>query len=449
MGGGGGFIQLVAHGVQDIVLSGNPQITFFKTVYRRSTNYAMDSIKQEYLGTNPKLGKYSTIKLSRNGDLLKSIWIEYSPQDVLSGPLDFMKYEQPILYTYPFPLWITANLANTLIKSTTLIIGGQEIDTIYGAWMTLWQSISEKNHLGIQGMPIKLGQEPGIYNTASTQDPNVCTKSQLLSYNHRAFMLDLSGTINAPNKAWIKIPFWFSNNPGLALPLIGLQYTDIFLKIQYTDWDSYTGTPPGMGLTKYIINNKELSNLVVWCDYIFLDKTERQLFAENNHEYLIEQHWKVAVSKPSDKIIDLSPINQSVKEIFWAHIGPTIPGNSPAGPSSPFTSLYVIGVNGTYKLTINGKELCSSRGVEYYTRLQVNKHHKGYGSILCPDSIGVFCWSLHPEDYQPSGSINISRLNTLQLVSKSSYQPYYTNIFCNMYNIFRIEGGQGGVVFNN
>lgn len=79
---GGGLMQLVAYGAQDIYLTGKPQITFWKAVYRRYTNFAIESIQQDVLGS-PQFGVQVSVTISRNGDLLKRVWIEYSPRTSL------------------------------------------------------------------------------------------------------------------------------------------------------------------------------------------------------------------------------------------------------------------------------------------------------------------------------------------------------------------------------
>ena len=472
MGGGGGLVQLVAHGVQNTVLSGNPQITFFKTVYRRSTNYAMESIKQKIIN-DPLMNTGTGIDILRNGDLLKNIWFEYSPRDFCSQFVNIAKaYPEDAFHV--LAQTNAANFGNGIIDIIDLIIGGQVISKIYGKWLTIWQYLSEKNHLGIQGMPGYWGGEPGIYNTASYQDPNVCTKSQLLSYNHRATILVSNIRIlqtnppEAPNKAWIKIPFWFCNNPGLALPLIALQYTTIQLRITFNNI---------RGISIKSEEFTELSNMAIWCDYIFLDKTERQLFAENNHEYLMEQvqlnenilgnNIELNFSQPVKELIwatspvllvsDNTPnfkyvINESTiyppLPLYFPIYGLASPYGSPSntfsGISSPVYSLN----DGDYTVVLNGRDHTSIRDISYYTRVHPWERHNGYGSVLLPNSVGVYSFALRPDEFQPSGSLNIGIIDTKKLSrTNPDAATERIDIYAVGYNILRIVGGQAGLAY--
>jgi hypothetical protein len=132
---GGGLMQLVAYGSQDIYLTGKPQITYWKAVYRRYTNFAIESIQQDVLGT-PQFGTQVSTTISRNGDLLKRLWIEYSPQDLFEG-----------VNISPGQT-IGANIGHDIIDSVVLEIGGQIIDKQYGKWMTIWCYLTESNPTG-------------------------------------------------------------------------------------------------------------------------------------------------------------------------------------------------------------------------------------------------------------------------------------------------------------
>ena len=117
---GGGLVQLVAYGAQDIYLTSNPQITFFKVVYRRHTNFAMESIEQTFNGT-VDFGKRVTATISRNGDLIKDMWLE-----VTLGTSSNLTY----------------GAGNVLVKQVELEIGGQLIDRQYGEWMNIWSELT-------------------------------------------------------------------------------------------------------------------------------------------------------------------------------------------------------------------------------------------------------------------------------------------------------------------
>jgi hypothetical protein len=248
---GGGLMQLVAYGAQDIYLTGNPQITFFKVVYRRHTNFSMEAIEQTLNGT-VGAGARLTSTISRNGDLVSRIYHE-----ITTG---------------------TANLANSgalCFSTIELEIGGQNIDKITGAWMEVWSELTEPNpsaHIGTCG------------STDGTNFQNITLMggSKLVGSGAKAGLVPL--------------PFWFCRNPGLALPLIALQYHEVKL---ITTLSSAANAAP--------------TALSTWVDYIYLDTDERRRFAQVSHEYLIEQLQYFNDSKTT---FDLN-FNHPVKELIW------------------------------------------------------------------------------------------------------------------------------------
>jgi hypothetical protein len=132
---GGGLIQLVAYGAQDIYLTGQPQITFFKTVYRRHTNFAIESIQQSVQG-RLAFGSQVSFVVTRNADLLKKLWIQYNPQELLGGVAGYN---------------VAANIGHALIDQVEILIGGQIIDRQYGKWLTIWNYLTDCNNEGTQG----------------------------------------------------------------------------------------------------------------------------------------------------------------------------------------------------------------------------------------------------------------------------------------------------------
>ena len=113
-------MQLVAYGAQDVYLTGNPQITFFKVVYRRHTNFACEAIEQTFNGT-PSLGGKATVPITRNGDLVTKMWLHTTA--TASGA-------------------VVTDLGYNMIKSVELQIGGTKIDKHYGKWMYVWHKLT-------------------------------------------------------------------------------------------------------------------------------------------------------------------------------------------------------------------------------------------------------------------------------------------------------------------
>ena len=252
---GGGIMQLTASGEQDNYITGNPQITFFKSVYRRHTNFAIETIQQIIdgdLGTE-NTNTNSTVKLSKTSDLVNGIYI-VCPQH--------------------------ANGINgsELINDVELIIGGSLIDRHSNEWMKVWNELTiDKNN-----------RDGYKYMTGSFNNSNK--------------------TLNDQSMIIIPLNFWFCRHIGLSLPLISIQYHDIILKIEWGK-NSDINRDPTSSIT---------SLCEVWCDNIFLDSEERKRFGENEHEYLIEQVQIIDTinQSPSSKF-KLNSFNHPLKEIIW------------------------------------------------------------------------------------------------------------------------------------
>ena len=130
-------MQLVAYGAQDVYLTGNPQITFFKTVYRRHTNFAIEAIEQTFQGT-ADFGKKVTCTISRNGDLINRIYLQVQfPALSVSS----VWYDAPA--PRPFSVAWTNALGHALIRYVTIEVGGQKIDSQYGEWLEIWNSLTQ------------------------------------------------------------------------------------------------------------------------------------------------------------------------------------------------------------------------------------------------------------------------------------------------------------------
>ena len=428
---GGGLIQLVAYGAQDIYLTGQPQITFWKSVYRRHTNFAMESIQQTVQGSL-NFGQNVSFVVSRNADLLKKLWIQYNPKELL-GSITTAQV-------------VAANIGHTLIDHIDILIGGTIVDRHYGKWLTIWNYLTDSNDSGTQA-PIDSnasgpGEQPIVGDTATNVYITRPTKYQRMAYTHRAntAVTDVTG---APRYAYVPLQFWFCRNPGLAIPLIALQYHEVRVNITLGAFNGITNSPTPSG--------NEFNNFAIFADYVYLDTTERRQFAQNAHEYLIDQ---VQINSNNVRpVIDLTFIHP-VKELIWA-IPPSVSVTSltPAGSASPpasFTSSTISQPN-NYKLILNGTDRFTERDITYFTRNQVWDAHTGFGSVLFPDSIGVYSFALKPEEHQPSGTCNFSRLDTAQL-ARSNTLPGGVDpidVYAINYNVLRIMSGMGGLAYTN
>ena len=410
---GGGLMQLVAYGAQDIYLTGNPQITFFKVVYRRHTNFSMEAIQQTFDGTTG-FGNRVSATISRNGDLVYRMYIEFNPQGFFADS------------TTTNSGFNAAYMGHTLIDEVELEIGGQKIDKHYGHWLTVWNDLTEKNESGVS---IKTIAQTGGESTGEK------TLYQLMSFNHKGANNEGSGATafdSAPSKAWVPLQFWFCRNPGLALPLIALQYHEVKIMVKFCSAASMIETVDAAV-------TQTTGSPILWADYIYLDTDERRRFAQVSHEYLIEQLQFSSVTSTSEKELNF---NHPVKELIWV--------GTPA--SSPASTLGVTGpavptiLAGDYQLKLNGHDRFAARNFQYFTRTQIWQHHTGFGGVVVRDSIGVYSFALKPEEHQPSGTCNFSRIDNAQLIHDGTASLY---IYAVNYNVLRIMSGMGGLAYSN
>jgi len=423
---GGGLMQLVAYGAQDIYLTGNPQITFFKVVYRRHTNFSMEAIQQTFTG-EADFGKSATATISRNGDLVYRMYIEHQVTVATSKSSK-----------------IVNNYGNALLKKVDLEIGGQLIDRQYGRWMQIYSDLTEFNPSGTVG---SCSDVPGANSTLYQRMSGTGH-----GYDHTA--TTWTGTHFTP------LQFWFCRNPGLALPLIALQYHEVKLKIDFEDNALLiNGTTP-----------KLTANL--WVDYIYLDTDERRRFAQVSHEYLIEQvQYETETVTGASNLFTVDKklnFNHPVKELIWQFSESTTQLTNDV-KSTLATGLAI--QQGEWQLKLNGHDRFAARSYKYFTETQVWEHHTGYGGTISKDSIAVYSFALKPEEHQPSGTCNFSRIDNANL--KSTAPVRFTNgtlngpagpedihtsgstyhctchIYAINYNVLRIMSGMGGLAYSN
>jgi hypothetical protein len=255
---GGGLMQLVAYGAQDVYLTGNPQITLFKVVYRRHTNFSLECI--ELSSETVASGANRSMQVLRNGDLVTKSYLE----------VDLPQLTKPSSFDGEFA-WCK-RVGHAVIKSAELLIGGAPIDKHIGTWLDVWYELT---HTAEQerGYAKMIGDVPEL--TTLTQGNVPAVSNNPLGQN---------GTY----RLFIPLQFWFCRNYGLALPLIALQYHDVRIKVELENLSNlivYTygasGAAPNFGSMSV--------NLNVLSDYVYLDAEERKRFAQVGHEYLIEQ----------------------------------------------------------------------------------------------------------------------------------------------------------------
>ena len=439
---GGGLMQLVAYGAQDIYLTGQPQITFFKSVYRRHTNFAIESIQQTINGS-VAAGARVSVTISRNGDLLKNLWIQYNPSLLFPSGTGAAA--------------VSSDLSHALLQILEIEIGGQLIDRQYGTWLTIWRDLTEMNPTGAQGQMSTTGEEPGINSaggSVSAEYGDVSTRYQRMSYTHQGNLLGMTDTRNAPTECYIPMRFWFCRNPGLAVPLIALQYHEVKFNIQFALASQYIY---GGSFASGGIGN---ANFQVYADYVYLDTTERRQFAQNAHEYLIDQlqaQQESGSGASANNTIRLN-FNHPVKELIWvgAPVTPTSSSSADSVGGGATPSPIVAGVSGAksntqVKIILNGTDRFTARNLKYFTRNQVWDCHTGFGATGVADSIALYSFALRPEEHQPSGTCNFSRIDTAQLAFYGGIGETINalNIYAVNYNVLRIMSGMGGLAYSN
>ena len=413
----GGLMQLVAYGAQDVYLTGNPEVTFFQAKYKRHTNFAMENIEQTVNGTAANSGRVS-VTVARNGDLVGDMYVELKVK--ASG------------VTSANAAWV----AERAINNVELSIGGQRIDKQYAKW---WR----------------------LYSELYLDESKKATYGKMTS--------GVSG-----KTVYLPLYFFFNRNPGLYLPLIALQYHEVRL-----DFD----------LSAHFDEWLDTSTFKVWANYIYLDTEERRRFAQKGHEYLIEQVQHTGadtVDSGSTKQVRLS-YNHPVKELVWCfsntltqnsmwnfsnastdgsvklHTGiaqadsnalvstsifgaPMLGVGAELGGTATFTEDSVGPLN-TFKLVLNGQDRFKEQKGKYFNQVQPFQHHTGspYPGIY------TYSFALKPEEHQPTGTCNFSRIDNAQVaVTMNTANDATTmHMFATNYNVLRIQSGMGGLAFSN
>ncbi len=559
---GGGLMQLVAYGAQDVYLTGNPQITFWKVTYRRYTNFAIESIEQTFNG-QADFGRRVQCTISRNGDLAYRTYLQVTLPEI--NQLMGMTSYNSSAATGVYARWLDFP-GEQLIAQVEVEIGGQRIDRQYGDWMHIWNQLTTTAEQA-------RGYNKMIGNT-----------TQLTFITDPSFA-DVDGPCDsqaprqvcAPRNAlpettlYIPLQFWFCSNPGLALPLIALQYHEVKINLDIRPideclwavttlncntipYDVQSQMAPGRPVPASIAYNQSLVAASIYVDYIFLDTDERRRMAQNPHEYLITQlqftgdesvgsssnkvklnfnHpvkeliWVVQPDQNVDycsslvcdallyKVLGAQPFNytdaidalpnaihafggpdsvafdsrafidanglfadagatDAATSGYWNGAGDGVSGSGPytqpnLGRSDMVEStvsdagtfvlaetsldMHCWGLNPvvTAKLQLNGQDRFSEREGSYFNYVQPWQAH-----TRNPDEgINVYSFALRPEEHQPSGTCNFSRIDnaTLQLVlSNATVEGTKTakvRVYATNYNVLRIMSGMGGLAYSN
>jgi hypothetical protein len=285
----GALMSLVAYGAQDVYLTGNPQITHFKVVYRRHTNFALETISISMSG-NCQFGSKPHVCITRNGDLISNVYLQVTLEAV--KPSAGSKFA-----------WVR-RLGHALLKSVEVEIGGSRIDKQFGVWLNIWYDLAHHAGDGERGFFRMIGDVP-----------------ELTNYN---------GTDKCEYTLYIPLQFWFNRHYGLSLPLIALQYHEVRLHFDIANASEVivaNGCFKERDLSKVRIKDCQ-----VLVKYVFLDSEERRRFAQVGHEYLIEQVQYTEDSVSSDTRKYQLDFNHPTKELIWAMKN----GNYSTGKAFPY-----------------------------------------------------------------------------------------------------------------
>jgi len=545
---GGALMQLVAYGAQDVFLTGSPEITYWKVSYRRHTNFAMESIEQTFNG-QADFGRRVSCTISRNGDLAYRTYVQVTLPEInqdMKGAADGV-----------YARWLDFP-GEQLISQVEIEIGGQRIDRQYGDWMHIWNQLTMSSE-----------QQRGYYKMIGhTTQLTYLIDKDFADINGPCSAAGGPGQVCAPRKAlpettlYIPLLFWFCRNPGLALPLVALQYHEVKINIDFRPIGECLWAVTDIaatGSSAVSVTQAYQQSLVaasIYVDFIFLDTDERRKMASNPHEYLIEQLQYTgdeSVGSSSNKI--KINFNHPCKELIWVvqpdanvdYCSSLIPGNAlykvlgsqafnytdaidalpPAihvfggdtalsgtgafisggvfqmagaldglvtsaatfglsagnaagrtGTDNVFDAVAGTTNNGSYvsdagtyvlaetaldmhcwgenpvvtaKLQLNGQDRISEREGSYFDVVQPFQHH-----TRAPDTgINVYSFALRPEEHNPSGSCNFSRIDnaTLQLVLSSntvaSVATAKVRVYAYSYNVLRVMAGMAGIAYSS
>ena len=512
-------MQLVSYGAQDIYISGNPQITFWKILYKRHTNFAVESIEVTFNG-QADFNKRVTAVINRNADLMYKTYVQVTlPEVDLSGGQNTARTFRWLNY-----------IGHRLINQVELEIGGQRIDRQYGDWMQIWTQLSTDAG-SVKALDHIIGNTHDLVLLKTIDGiplDSTCSASETT-----ISCVPRSGT---PAKTlYIPLQFWFCRNPGVAIPLIALQYHEVRINVDFETWQNcqYAEGQPGVPVP---YPQQSLAAASLYVDYVYLDTEERRRFAQQSHEYLIEQVQYTgaeSITSSSNKI-QLN-FNHPVKELQWvvqrdsfvdcstanwlSAVGGAQPFNysddfstdgvitsllAQAGGSGSTAGGNVTGVSAPLgqgvtaanqsqgnswmtgsgnadefnegvnyllakvildsgircegknpvevaKLQLNGQDRFTEREGDYFDRVQPYQHHSRTPST----GINVYSFALRPEEHQPSGTCNFSRIDkaTLQLtVSLNTVVGSRTaqvRVYALNYNVLRVMSGMGGLAYSN
>ncbi len=424
---GGALIQLAAYGPQDVFLTGNPQITHFKAIYRRHTNFAIEQIEETFFG-DPDFGNKVYAILGRYGDLVHAMYVH------IRLPALNLDLESDFACS-----WVNS-IGNVLIRRAEVEIGGEIIDRQFGQWLEIWGELT-----------IPESKRCGYYDMIGHHE----------NFNATVQQGELS--------LWIPLRFWFNRHVGRALPIIALQNHDVRINIIFRDFDELWVSTTGEKPLPPVLNNQprncdsnnnpgfHMIKATLYVDYIYLDDHERRKFALGEHEYLIEQlqYNTMTVSLTSiNNVIEMS-FNHPVKELIWVIQDCVFLVRRPNGGNEWFnfsdqpvnSDIMRMDPMIEAKILFDGVDRFCELPAKYFRTVIPYQYH-----TYTPNRfIYVYSFAEFPEEFQPSGTANFSRIDIARLNIKmidGLIDPHIT-IYAHSYNILKVKHGLAGLLYAN
>lgn len=482
---------LAAYGSENIYLTDNPIITYFKLVYRRHTNFSIESIPQ-YFNIEANFSNRVSCIITKNGDLINKIYLVVNLPIIDNLPSDIMIR------------WVD-NIGYILIKSVEIEIGGQVIDKHYSDWLYIWNELNKTNNQ--RGLDIMIGNDSKLTTFTNKKD----------AY-----------------KLYVPLNFWFCNNISQSLPIIALDHSEVKINIEFADLNDCIITGPThyiilkdaiclfekfelvqinndnlyimfvnfdnqtmkMGYIKCdtsiklypndilkgiksnymtsiydsstkiynsILANNEILNFTesnnsfrnifnlslidafLYVDYVYLDNMERLQFARTEHNYLID-----ICQYDNDKII-FNTTNKikfgytlSTKEIIIRAQNTYMNNFFYKDYFNYTTSFNKNNAKSLIKkilIKLNGFDREIDYDKQFYSNIQSLQHHNS----IAPNGVFIYSFSLFPNDFQPSGSCNLFKIDDFSIditVEPISYnKPANVRLYAVSYNILNIKNG--------
>ena len=401
----GPLVALAAKGAPDAHLTDQPEITYFKDGYKRYTNFSVSQIEQQF-NSSVGYGRKITAVVSRNGDLINEMYFMLTLSALVNTGAAGLGDQ----------VYWTNSVGHAIIEFVEVEIGGHRFDRHQGDFMEIWETLSHPPDKG-------LGELVGFFT--NTDD--------LVDFSSRDQTL------------FIPIRFWYNRFHAQALPLIALQYHEVRINIKLRNRSELV-IEEGGALSPDVGGGGEILDAKLLVNYVYLDTHERRMFAQQPHEYLIDQlQFTGAEAKPSGKTRFNIPLffNHPTQELIWVLQKQTEIDNNRWFNYEGLTA----GQDGLVeaKIQLNGHDLFQEREAKYFRMVQPLEHH-----TRIPDKfIYDYSFALDPEDLRPSGSVNLSRIDNVTLVLETEDYQGEIRIYARSKNVMKIISGMAGLKYAN